>query len=129
MRRRSDMFLGEIGMKWAWLLLGVVLSGCTSVAEIEQSPETLSVMSGKSPKEYTDCLLAKLASSRKPSVIEPHKDGLRVIVPQKMSSGPAAVITVDPRSNGSSIKVQEHLQNFPLRPGDVRNAATACISG
>lgn len=116
-------------MRWAWLVMGVVLSGCTSVAEIEKSPETLSVISGKTPKEYTDCLLAKLAPSRKPSLVERHKDGYRVIVPQKLSSGPAAVVTVDERSTGSSIKVQEHLQNFPLRPGDVRQAATACISG
>lgn len=116
-------------MKWAWLVMGVVLSGCTSVADIEHSPETLSVISGKTPREYTDCLLAKLADSRSPSTVEPHKDGFRVIVPQKMSSGPAAVVTVDERSSGSSIKLQEHLQNFPLRPGDVRKAATACISG
>ncbi|WP_213880048.1 hypothetical protein [Pseudomonas sp. dw_358] len=118
-------------MKWAWLVvgMGVVLSGCTSVAEIEHSPETLSVISGKTPKQYTDCLVAKLADTRKPSTVEPHKEGFRVIVPQKMSSGPAAVITIDERSSGSSIKVQEHLQNFPLRPGDVRKAATACISG
>jgi hypothetical protein len=116
-------------MKWAWLVMGVVLTGCTSVAEIEQSPETLSVISGKSPREYSDCLVSHLASSRKPSRIEPHKEGFRVIVPQKLSDGPAAVVTVDQRSGGSSIKVQEHLQNFPLRPGDVRQAATACISG
>ena len=116
-------------MKWAWLVMGVLLSGCTSVAEIEHSPETLSVISGKTPKVYMDCLLSKLADSRKPSTVEPHKDGFRVIVPQKLSSGPAAVVTIDERSSGSSIKLQEHLQNFPLRPGDVRKAATTCISG
>lgn len=116
-------------MKWAWLVTGVLLTGCTSVADIEHSPETLNVISGKTPKEYTDCVVGKLAGSRKPSTVEPHKDGFRIIVPQKMSDGPAAVITVDERSTGSSIKVQEHLQNFPLRPGDVRKAATACISG
>jgi hypothetical protein len=50
-------------------------------------------------------------------------------VPQKLSSGPAAVFDIEDRSGGSSIKLHERISNVPLRPFDVRDAATACISG
>jgi uncharacterized protein YceK len=118
-------------MKRVWLGVAVLalLGGCTSVAEIEQSPETMSVMSGKKPKEYAACVMDKLQTSRKPSLLEPIHNGYRLIVPQKMSDGPAAVIFIEERSNGSSVKVHEHLSNFPLRFGDVRKAADECISG
>ena len=118
-------------MKRVWWGMAVLalLSGCTSVGEIEQSPETMSVISGKKPQEYAACVMDKLQGSRKPSRIEPIHNGLRLIVPQKLSDGPAAVILIEDRSSGSSIKVHEHLNNFPLRFGDVRKAADACISG
>ncbi|MNG27077.1 hypothetical protein D3C84_1121510 [compost metagenome] len=54
---------------------------------------------------------------------------MRVIVPQKLSSGPAAVFDIEDRSGGSSIKLHERISNVPIRPFDVRDAATACISG
>jgi len=116
-------------MKWAWLVMGLLLTGCATVSDVEKSPETMSVISGKSPTEFSDCLLEKLKTSRKPSTVTPHKDGFVVIVPQKFTSGPAAVIFIDQRSSGSAIKVHEHLQNMPLRPGDVPRAVSACISG
>jgi hypothetical protein len=118
-------------MKRVWWGVAVLvwLGGCTSVADIEQSPETMSVISGKKPQEYAECVIGKLQGSRKPSKLETLHNGLRLIVPQKLSSGPAAVILIEDRSGGSSIKVHEHLNNLPMRFGDVRKAADACISG
>ncbi|MBV6826636.1 hypothetical protein [Pseudomonas sp. PD9R] len=118
-------------MKWgAWgLPLFLAISGCASVSEINQTLPTMNVISGKKPHEYAQCLSDKLASSRGALQIEPQKDGVRVIVPQKLSSGPAAVFDIEQRSGGSSIKLHERISNVPLRPWDVRNAATACISG
>ncbi|MFF7708935.1 hypothetical protein [Pseudomonas sp. NPDC007930] len=111
----------------AWLALA--LGGCANVADIEKTHETMDVISGKSPKDYAACLAQRLESSRAPLTIEDYKGGYRVIVPQKFSSSPAAVILVTERSSGSAIKVHERLSNLPLRLHDVRNAATACISG
>jgi hypothetical protein len=116
-------------MKAAWLAVMAVLGGCASVADIEKTPETMSVISGKSPKEYASCFVAHLSDSRDPSVIEKKHDGYRIIVPQKLSKDPAAVVIVDERSSGSSIKVHESMSNVPIRPGDVRQAAESCISG
>ncbi len=119
-------------MKWAvWILpCALAMSGCASVKEINESLPTMNVISGKKPHEYAQCLSEKLASSRSPLQIEPQgKDAVRVIVPQKFSSGPAAVFDIEERSGGSSIKLHERISNVPLRPMDVRNAATACISG
>ena len=118
-------------MKWGvgLLPLALVISGCASVSEINETLPTMSVISGKKPHEYAQCLTEKLASSRGALPVEPHKDGVRVIVPQKFSSGPAAVFDIEDRSSGSSIKLHERISNVPLRPKDVRNAATACISG
>ncbi|MGJ7514526.1 hypothetical protein ACSFE6_09340 [Pseudomonas baetica] len=118
-------------MKWGvWgLPLALAISGCTSVSDINESLPTMNVISGKKPHEYAQCLSEKLASSRGALQIEPQKDGVRVIVPQKLSSGPAAVFDIEERSGGSSIKLHERISNVPLRPFDVRNAATACISG
>jgi hypothetical protein len=118
-------------MKWGVLVLpmAIAMSGCATVAEINQTLPTMSVISGKKPQEYAQCLTEKLASSRGALQVEPHKDGMRVIVPQKFSSGPAAVFDIEDRSTGSSIKLHERISNVPLRPMDVRNAATACISG
>ncbi|MBF8720320.1 MULTISPECIES: hypothetical protein [Pseudomonas] len=110
----------------------VALGGCVSVSELEQSRETLDVMSGKTPRQYADCVKSKLAETRDPLVEEPlGDDGLRLIVPQKLSAGagPAALVDIDKRGSGSSIKLHERLNNFPLRLGDVRTAATQCISG
>lgn len=118
-------------MKWGVLFLpmAIAMSGCANVSEINESLPTMSVISGKKPHEYAQCLTEKLASSRGALQVEPHKDGMRVIVPQKFSSGPAAVFDIEDRSTGSSIKLHERISNVPLRPMDVRNAATACISG
>jgi len=118
-------------MKWWVPAMLLMLGGCVSVSELEQSRETLDVISGKTPRQYADCVKSKLADSRDPLVEEPRGDGLRLIVPQKVSAGagPAALVDIEERGSGSSIKLHERLNNFPLRPGDVRNAATQCISG
>lgn len=118
-------------MKWGVVLLPLALAmtGCATVSEINESLPTMSVISGKKPHEYAHCLSEKLADSRGALQIEPQKDGVRVIVPQKYSSGPAAVFDIENRSSGSSIKLHERISNVPIRPHDVRNAATECISG
>jgi hypothetical protein len=118
-------------MKWGfWFLsLAVLVSGCANVSEINESLPTMNVISGKKPHEYAQCLSEKLAGSRGALQIEPHKDGLRVIVPLKLSSGPSAVFDIEERSGGSSIKLHESMSNVPVRPKDVQNAATECISG
>lgn len=116
-------------MKLAVVILALAMTGCATVAEIEHTPATMNVMSGKSPKEYAECFVSKIADSRKPPLVEDHRDGLRVIVAQKFSKDPAAVLDIESRSNGSSIKVYERLSNVPIRPKDVQAAATACISG
>jgi hypothetical protein len=118
-------------MKWGVVLvpLALAMGGCASVSEINETLPTMSVISGKKPHEYAQCLADKLAQSRGALQMEPHKDGVRVIVPGKLSSGPAAVFDIEDRSGGSSIKLHERMSNVPIRPRDVRNAATACISG
>ncbi|WP_223484186.1 hypothetical protein [Pseudomonas sp. A-RE-19] len=118
-------------MKWGVLVvpLALAVGGCATVADINESLPTMSVISGKKPHEYAQCLVEKLADSRGALQVEPQKEGMRVIVPQKFSSGPAAVFDIENRSGGSSIKLHERISNVPLRPWDVRNAATACISG
>ncbi|MFJ2709928.1 MULTISPECIES: hypothetical protein [unclassified Pseudomonas] len=118
-------------MKWGVVCLPLILAmgGCANVSEINETLPTMSVISGKKPHEYAQCLSEKLADSRGALQMQPHKDGVRVIVPGKFSSGPAAVFDIEDRSGGSSIKLHERMSNVPLRPWDVRNAATACISG
>ena len=116
-------------MKWGVLVAMLVLGGCASVTDIEKTLPTLSVISGKKPDIYAQCLVAQLSKTRKAPQIEPHKDGLRIIVPQKLTSNPTAVIDIEERSGGSSIKVFESMSNVPVRPGDIRKAATHCISG
>jgi hypothetical protein len=116
-------------MKLAVVILALAMTGCATLEEIEHTPPTMSVISGKTPKGYADCLLSKLARSRKPPTVETIHDGLRVIIAQKFNSDPAAVVMIENRSNGSSIKVYERISNMPLRPMDVQAAATACISG
>lgn len=118
-------------MKWMVAALFLALGGCVSVSELEQSHETMDVMSGKTPREYADCIKSHLGKSRASLVEEARGEGLRLIVPQKYtaSSGPAAVLDISKRGSGSSIKLHERLSNFPLRPGDVREATTQCISG
>ncbi|MDD0975828.1 hypothetical protein [Pseudomonas fontis] len=116
-------------MKWVVAALAVALGGCASVKDLEQSPETLSVISGKSPQDYVQCVQTRLADSRGPLQVERQGNEIRVIVPQKLSdSSPAAVLNVSERSSGSAIKLHERLNNFPLRLSDVKNAATECIS-
>lgn len=118
-------------MKWGvWALpLVLAMSGCTNVADIDESLPTMNVLSGKKPHEYAQCLSEKLADSRGALQVQAQKDGVRVIVPQKLSSGPAAVFDIEDRANGSSIKLHERISNVPIRPRDVRDAAEACISG
>lgn len=118
-------------MKWIVAATVLALGGCVSVSELEQSHETLDVISGKSPREYADCVKSKLADTRDPLQEEVRGDGLRLIVPQKLTAGagPAALLDIDKRGSGSAIKVYERLNNFPLRLGDVRTSATQCISG
>ena len=117
-------------MKWGMFGLSVLaISGCASVSEINQTLPTMSVISGKKPHEYAQCLSEKLAESRGALQIEEQKDGFRVIVPQKLSSVPAAVFDIEDRSGGSSIKMHERISKVPIRPFDFRYAATACISG
>ena len=117
-------------MKLAVVILALAMTGCATVNDIEHTPATMSVMSGKSPKDYASCFVGRIADSRKPPQIEPHKEGLRVIVPQKFSSGtPTAIVDIEKRSGGSSIKLFESGGNNPLRPKDIQHAVTACISG
>ena len=116
-------------MKLAVVILALAMTGCATVADIEHTPATMNVMSGKSPKDYAACFVGRISDSRKPPVVMDHHDGLRVIVAQKFSQAPAAVLDIESRSNGSSIKVYERLSNLPIRPKDVQAAATECISG
>ncbi|MGG7671371.1 hypothetical protein [Pseudomonas sp. WC2] len=118
-------------MKWGVLCLPLVLvmGGCANVSEINETLPTMNVISGKKPHEYAQCLTEKLADSRGALQVQPQKDGVRVIVPGKLSSGPAAVFDIEDRSSGSSIKLHERMSNVPVRPKDVQKAANACISG
>lgn len=116
-------------MKWGVVILTLAISGCATVEDVQKSMPTMSVISGKDPKAFSECVVGHLATSRKPSLIEPHKEGYRVIVPQKISSGPAAIVDIEKTSNGSSVKLYEHLSNVPMRPKDVSKAVTSCISG
>jgi hypothetical protein len=117
-------------MKLSVVILALAMTGCATVEDIEHTPATMNVMSGKSPKAYAECFVNKIADSRKPPTITPHHDGLRVIVAQKLNDDPAAVLDIESRSGGgSSIKVYERLSNLPVRPKDVQHAATECISG
>lgn len=81
------------------------------------------------PQEYAACVVQKLSATRRPSQIEPLKEGVRVIVPQKFSADPSAIFEIEDRSSGSSIKLYESMSNVPIRPGDVKKAAEDCISG
>ncbi|MBC3365942.1 hypothetical protein HU762_24365 [Pseudomonas sp. SWRI92] len=116
-------------MKRSVWVLALALGGCASVSDINQSPPTMSVISGKKPHEYAKCVADKLLKTRGPLQMEPHKNGVRMIVPGKLSALPAAVFDIDERSSGSSIKLHESMSNVPVRPGDVQDAANACISG
>lgn len=117
-------------MKLAVVILALAMTGCATVADIEHTPATMSVMSGKNPQEYAECFVARIVDSRTPPQIEPHRDGLRVIVPQKFASGqPTAIVDIEKRNSGSSIKLFESGGNNPLRPKDIQHSVTACISG
>jgi hypothetical protein len=135
--RRKPLFVLSEGLYWRfhmkWGMFGLpwvlAVGGCASVSDINQTLPTMNVISGKKPLEYAQCLSEKLADSRGALQVEKQKDGVRVIVPQKLTSGPAAVFDIEQRSGGSSIKLHERISNVPIRPFDVRDAATACISG
>ncbi|MCD5994921.1 hypothetical protein KDX38_14665 [Pseudomonas sp. CDFA 602] len=116
-------------MKLAVVILALAMTGCATVADIEHTPATMNVLSGKNPQEYADCFSAKISGSRSTPKVEPRHDGLRLIVEQKMSSSPTAVVDIENRSGGSSIKVYERLSNVPIRFRDIQHAAEACISG
>ena len=116
-------------MKWMVAALTLALGGCVSV-----SVGAIACDPGcdfwQDAREYADCVKAQLADSRDPLVEERRGDGLRLTVPQADSRcWPAALLDIDERGGGSSIKLHERLSNFPLRLGDVRTAATRCISG
>lgn len=81
------------------------------------------------PPEYAACVVRKLEATRRPPQIEPHKDGVQVIVPQKFSADPSAIFEIEERSSGSSIKLYESMSNVPIRPGDIKKAGEDCISG
>ena len=66
-------------MKWMVAALAVTLGGCVSVTELEQSRETLDVISGKSPRAYADCIKQKLADTRDPLTEEQRGDGLLLL--------------------------------------------------
>ncbi|EGH14359.1 putative lipoprotein, partial [Pseudomonas savastanoi pv. glycinea str. race 4] len=51
-------------MKLAVVVLALAMTGCATVNDIEHTPPTMNVMSGKNPKEYADCFVGKIASSR-----------------------------------------------------------------
>ena len=53
-------------MKWGlWLLpMALAMSGCANVSDINETLPTMSVISGKKPHEYAQCLSEKLADSR-----------------------------------------------------------------
>ncbi|MGE8410323.1 MAG: hypothetical protein ACN6QH_25200 [Pseudomonas sp.] len=116
-------------MKWFVAALAVTLTGCANVAELESTPETLNAISGKSPEEYLLCVQQQLQDSRGPLQVTRDGEHIRVVIPQKLADAPAAVLKINERSSGSSIKLHERLNNFPLRLSDVNNAATRCISG
>lgn len=116
-------------MKHCVWVLALAMGGCASVSDINQTPPTMSFISGKKPHEYARCVADRLADSRGALQMEPHKNGVRLIVPGKLSSLPAAVFDIEERSSGSGIKLHESLSNVPVRPGDVQDAANACISG
>ena len=52
-------------MKWGVVCLPLVLAvgGCASVSEINETLPTMSVISGKKPHEYAQCLADKLAGN------------------------------------------------------------------
>jgi outer membrane PBP1 activator LpoA protein len=116
-------------MKLPVVILALAMTGCATVSDIEHTPETMSVISGKNPREYADCFASKISSSRDQPLRETRHDGLRLIVAQKFSDAPAAVVDIESRSGGSAIKVYERLSNLPIRFRDVQHAAEACISG
>lgn len=116
-------------MKLAVVILALAMTGCATVSDIEHTPATMNVISGKNPQEYADCFMSKISSSRARPVLESRHDGLRLIVPQKINDSPAAVVDIENRSGGSTIKVYERLSNLPIRFRDVQHAAEACISG
>ncbi|QXI30792.1 hypothetical protein [Pseudomonas vanderleydeniana] len=117
-------------MKWgAWGLAVLALGGCATVSDIQQTPPTLNVISGKKPDEYARCVDTILNKSRGPSLLTPHKSGIKMVVRDRLSSSPAALLDIEERSSGSSIKLYESMSNNPLRSGAVLDAATHCISG
>nr|BFE96182.1 hypothetical protein GCM10020185_67180 [Pseudomonas brassicacearum subsp. brassicacearum] len=48
-------------MKRSVWVLALAMSGCASVSDINQTPPTMSVISGKKPHEYAKCVSDKLA--------------------------------------------------------------------
>lgn len=114
-------------MKWFCVGAVLLLAGCASVKDLEQSPPSMDVRSGKDVQAYTQCLVDRLAKSRAPATLAGTASEQRIIVPSKVSSIPAAVIYVDDSSRGSHITLHERMANNPLRPSDVREAVKYCI--
>lgn len=67
-------------MKRSVWVLALAMSGCASVSDINQTPPTMSVISGKKPHEYAKCVADKLASSRGSLQMEPHKKDRKSVV-------------------------------------------------
>lgn len=55
-------------MKWGVLVLPLALavSGCANVAEINETLPTMSVISGKKPHEYAQCLVENWPPAAEP---------------------------------------------------------------
>ena len=52
-------------MKWGVLAALLALGGCASVTDIEQTLPTMSVISGKKPDAYAQCVVQQLSSTRR----------------------------------------------------------------
>lgn len=93
-------------MKWGVVCVPLILAmaGCANVSEINETLPTMSVISGKKPQEYAQCLTDKLADSRGALQVQPQKDGVRVIVPVNFLQArqPCLISKIAPAAAASS---------------------------
>jgi hypothetical protein len=85
-----------------------------NVSEINETLPTMSVISGKKPHEYAQCLAEK--AGRQPwraanAAAQGWRSGDRS---GEAFTGPAAVFDIEDRSGGSSIKLHERMSNVPF---------------